>query len=378
MKHLIRLVAFICSVSLWSYVTISHAQESTDVTKESQTEEQADKSDDAQLLLWKVPRKGAAKLLPDISLIGAFAGGYFRNDPDGEQGENPERTGFNLQSIELAIQAVIDPYVRGDIFILFKEDEVEIEEATITSLSLPANLQLKGGLLLARMGRQNTQHTEQWDFVDQSFSNRYFMGVEGFGELGLEVSILFPTPWFSEFSFEFLQGENEDNFNSPSKGDFVYLGHWKNFVDLTENLGLQLGLSAAIGKNDVARLTELYGADLFLRWRPSERKGLKWQTEYFLRRRRDAVDTLVEGGLYTQLVYQFARRWETGVRGDFIGWPAEGLEQQAVSPMLTFLASEYFRVRAQYSYVRSPGVPVNHQAFLQFVFNMGPHGAHIF
>ncbi len=376
MKRIVSVI-FLILMSVTALAADKGAQKNDSVV--SETAKLADSSqEDAKLLFWKVPRKGAARLLPDISLIGSFAGAYFRDDPVGEQGENPSRTGFNLQSIELAIQAVVDSYVRGDIFILFKEDEVEIEEAFITTLGLPANLQVRAGIMLAPVGRLNSQHVEQWDFVDQSFTNRYFLGVEGLGEIGAELSVLFPTPWFSELTFGWYQGSNEDNFNSSSKADFAYLGKWNNFFDLTEDLGLQIGLAGILGMNDTQNLTQLYVADVFLRWRPNERTGLKWQTEYFMRRRKEAVNTLVEGGLYSQLVYQFARRWEAGLRADLLGLPSEGAKQQSVSPMLTFLASEYFRLRTQYNYVNVSGGRNQHQAFLQLVFNLGPHGAHKF
>ncbi len=346
--------------------------------EEVETADSEPKQESSQILVWEVPKKGAAKLLPNISLIGSLAGAYFRDDPAGEQGENPSRTGFNLQGLELSLQSVVDPYIRADIFILFKEDEVEVEEAFITTLSLPANLQIRAGILLAKLGLLNTQHIEQWDFVDQAFANRYFFGVEGFGELGLELSWLLPTPWFSELSLEWLQGENDVNFNGTAKSEFVYLGHWKNFFELTNDLSFQVGASGAFGKNENDRFTQIYGTDFYLRWRPSERLGLKWQTEYVLRRLGTVGQNLTEGGLYSQVVFQFARRWEAGLRYDHIGWPSEGFNQTALSPVLTFLASEFFRLRAQYNYVDDPSSRIQHQAFLQLQFNMGPHGAHIF
>lgn len=326
-------------------------------------------------------RPSRRALIPDISLIGSIAGGWFRDDPAVDQGENPSRTGFNLQSAELAIQSMVDPYVRGDIFILFKEASVEVEDATITTLSLPWNLQLRAGKMLARFGRQNTQHVEQLDFVDQSLANRYFFGPEGFAELGGEFSVLFPLPWFSELSFEFLQGENTGNFDGSRKGDFAYMGHWRNGFDVTANLAGQAGLSGVVGFNNTApgNRTEIYGTDLYLRWKPSERRGLKWQSEYFLRRLEDGAANPAEGGLYTQLVWQFARRWETGVRGERIGIPKEGFGRWGLSPQITFVATEFFRVRGQYNWVHTDTIAKEqHEAFLQIQFNMGPHGAHSF
>lgn len=329
----------------------------------------------------KQPALGQKALLPNISLIGSFAGAWFRNEPVGDQGENPSRTGMNLQTAELAIQSVIDPYLRGDFFLLFKEDAVEVEDATITTLSLPANLQARAGKFPARFGRQNTQHVEQLDFVDQSLTNRYFFGPEGFSELGGELSGLIPLPWFSELSFEFLQGENAGNFDGGRRGDFAWLGHWKNGFDISGNVAGQFGLSGAAGFNNTAtgNLTQIYGSDFYLRWRPSVYEGLKWQTEYILRRREGAGDIENEGGGYSQLIWQFARRWETGFRAERIGWPSETVRQWSLSPQLTFLTTEFFRVRGQYNLVHTASVArEQHEAFLQIQFNMGSHGAHVF
>lgn len=344
-------------------------------------EEKKDTSRERQLLLWKVPPQGAKALLPDISLIGTFTGGYFRDDPVVDTGENPSRSGFNMQAVELAFQSVVDPYIRSDVFVLLFEAAIEVEDATITTLSLPLNLQVRAGRMLGRFGRQNTQHVEQIDFVDFSGTNRFFFGDEGFAELGAELSILLPTSWFSEFSFEFLQGENAGNFDGPRKGDLAYLGHWKNSFDLTKNLTMVSGLSGVFGYNasGANQLTQLYGGDIYFRWKPSKSRGLKWQTEYFLRRRDLAGVKDTVGGLYTQIVAQFARRWEGGLRVERIGLPHEGFRQWQLSPVLAFIPTEFFRIRSQYNYVKTDGVDrPHHEAFLQLQFNMGVHGAHVF
>jgi hypothetical protein len=74
--------------------------------------------------LWKVPVGGgtASKLLPDISVIGSFAGAYFTQDPTGNVGPDPARTGFTLQEVELALSGVVDPYFRYDAFLSFAEE----------------------------------------------------------------------------------------------------------------------------------------------------------------------------------------------------------------------------------------------------------------
>ncbi|MDO8519825.1 MAG: hypothetical protein Q7T11_06650 [Deltaproteobacteria bacterium] len=366
----LRFIVLIVSISFSTPVLADHAEGHAGRSAEAQKN---------QVLAWKLP-KDTSKLIPDISVIGSIAGGVFRDDPVGDQGPNPARTGFNLQGIELVLQSVIDPYVRGDIFFHFHEDEVEVEEAFVTTLALPWNLQARVGKFLARFGRQNAQHHEKLDFVDYSRNNRHFFSPENFRELGVEGSILLPASWFSELSFEFLQGENEGNFDGPRKGDFAYLGHWTNTFDLSSKTTLQTGLSGAFGFNasGADHSTQIYGADLYWRYRPNDRRGLKWQTEYFLRKREDVGNTLTDGGAYTQVVGQFARRWEGGVRLERLGLPSEGTSEWSVSPVITFLASEFFKLRGQYNWVRPDNGRTGHEAFVQLQFNMGPHGAHAF
>src|SRR5262249_11786185 len=69
-------------------------------------------------------------LNPDISAIVDFAAGWFQDD-DGtiKSGDDPQSTGFKAQEIELALQAVVDPYFRADIFLTIPNLEgIEVEE----------------------------------------------------------------------------------------------------------------------------------------------------------------------------------------------------------------------------------------------------------
>lgn len=325
-------------------------------------------------------RTATQALNPNISVIGSLAGAYFNHDPIGDQAENPSRTGFNFQGIELALQSAVDPYVRGDIFIHLDEGAVSVEQAELTTLALPWNLQIKAGKLLGQFGRENGRHLEQLGFVDSSRVDRYFFGNEGFKELGVEASVLLPTAWYSQITGQFLQGENAGNFDGTRKQDFATVGRWVNTADLTQNLTLLSGLSSAIGFNKTAagNLTEIFGGDLYLRFRPSANRGLKWQTEYFWRQREAVGGKNRDGGLDSQLIWQWAKRWETGVRFDWIGIPGNAYRQRAVASDLTFLATEFFRMRAQCSFVHTESLADGHEIFLQMQFNMGPHGAHVF
>src|SRR5437870_2297891 len=81
----------------------------------------------------------AAKALnPDISAIGDFIA---------VAGHNPVQPSPSLEmhESELGFQAIIDPYARGDFFLSFGEEGVNLEEGYITFTALPAGFVAKVG-----------------------------------------------------------------------------------------------------------------------------------------------------------------------------------------------------------------------------------------
>jgi len=337
--------------------------------------------DTRQIGFWKVPtgRGTAWKLLPDISVIGVFAGAYFTQDP-GPSGHDPSRTGFNLQEIEVAFQSVIDPYIRADVFLSFLETGVELEEAYITTLALPKGFQIKAGKYLLAFGRQNPKHLEAWPFVNNNLINRIIFGDEGLNELGIEFSYLFPTPFFLQAQFSFNQGENPGNFDGPQKADFSYQGRLSGSTDITPNTTLLAGASVAFGDNNTGtdNTTGIFGGDLLLKWKPSQYKGLEWQTEYIYRRRGVQNRVESEGGISSYVLANWSKRWGAGGRVEYFGIPSETERIFRLSPMITFRTTEFFRLRLQYDLIRNIGSDTQHAAMLQMIFNMGVHGAHQF
>ena len=53
--------------------------------------------------------------------------------------------------------------LRADVFISFTPDGVDVEEAYLTTLSLPAGLQVRAGKLFSPFGRLNQQHPHVWE-----------------------------------------------------------------------------------------------------------------------------------------------------------------------------------------------------------------------
>src|SRR5688572_32604217 len=79
------------------------------------------------------PANTNPRMLPDISAVGDLIGDF---SPKGSTQEDGTR--FGIRELELALQAAVDPYFRGDVFIGFNDVEgVHVEQAYLTTTALP-------------------------------------------------------------------------------------------------------------------------------------------------------------------------------------------------------------------------------------------------
>ncbi|MEK6600670.1 MAG: hypothetical protein AABZ09_02200, partial [Candidatus Binatota bacterium] len=204
-------------------------------------------------------------------------------------------------------------------------------------------------------------------------------------EPGASIAYLLPSPWFSELTFQGLAGENDGlfRFTDDAKRRGAYLGHWKNFFDLSDAATLEVGNSYIAGKNSDSRhrLSQAAGLDLTLKWRPLQmaaEKALIWQSEYlYFTRDRGREPFTRGGGMYSSLQHQFARRWWIQGRYDLLGVPKfDDGRKHRWSTLLAFVPSEFSAIRLQHSYTsQERGSPVN-QLLLQFNYTIGSHPAH--
>ena len=350
----------------------------------------------------------AQALLPDISFLLDVALAAFSDDePLQTGGHDPRKTGFAFQQLEMGVSKSVDPYFRFDAFIVFSQFGVEVEEAYATTLALPASLQVRAGQLLTRFGRINPTHPHTWDFVDQPLAIGRVFGGEGNRGLGVELSWLTPLPWYVEVLGSATDAAGEStarSFFGPEdlgvKGplDFQLTAAIKQFFSLSDDWSLLWGLSAANGPNPTGHdnRTDVYGTDLYLKFRPISRASdtaVALQTEWLYRRRQ--VPETVEQDLsgYAQASWKFAQRWGTAARyeygsptfdlaGDRVASdldPAWTGHRHRVSANVTFWPTEFSRLRLQGS-TDLPGwreQPI-WAAFLAAEFSVGAHGAHRF
>src|SRR6267378_5148581 len=130
-----------------------------------------------------------AKLLnPDISMIGDFIGTVGRNSVV------PSRS-LELHESELGVQAIIDPYARGDFFVSFGEQGVNVEEGYITFTSLPKGFVARVGKMRAAFGKVNTIHNHALDYIDRPLATVNLLGGEdGIDDAGVSVTRIFAGP----------------------------------------------------------------------------------------------------------------------------------------------------------------------------------------
>lgn len=298
-------------------------------------------------------------------------------------GHDPNQRGFSVQNVEMVLDGAVDPYFRGQGNVIFfltpeGETELELEEAYLESLSLPANLQLRAGQYFTEFGRHNPTHPHTWGFVDSPLVNARFLGPDGLRNPGARLSWLAPTPFYSELlvGVQNSQGETASSFRSEGGhhhgeeeeevpltfrhadndrgvgdlGEMLYSARYAISFDLTSSQVLLLGTSGAFGPNSrggegAETDTQIYGVDLTWKWKPRTHHGgfpfVAWQTEALLRRYQVGAfdwgeedgplvdldtglpavlerETLTDYGFYSQLLYGFKKGWIAGLRFDWL------------------------------------------------------------
>jgi len=339
-----------------------------------------------------------AKLLnPDISLIGDFIGTAGRNTV------SPSRS-LELHESEVGLQAIIDPYARADAFLSFGETGVNVEEGYITFTSLPAGLLLKVGKMRAEFGKVNTTHNHALPFIDRPLvTNNLVGGEDGINDAGISLSRFLPAPknWFFQGTAQVYRGDSNDIFTANRRQDVSVVGHLRLYRDLAESTNVDLGGSYARGHNNAGIgttfnpdnfLTNLYGADATLRWKPLRRAiyhSFLFRTELFWSARDQlsplsTFQTQHAFGMYSHGEYRVNRRWTVGGRYDRSGRATNAsLTDTGFSGILTYWPSEFSQIRGQYRYGHLWDLAnarfTNANEFLfQFLFVMGAHGAHPF
>lgn len=391
----------------------------------------------------KSGQAGRLRLI-DISLDALFAAGGSTEDDESilnlqGGGHDPRKRGFTVQNVELSLSGAVDPYLRGETHIIYLLDPetgetlVELEEAFLTTTSLPYGLQVKAGHFFTEFGRINPQHPHQWHWQDQPVISTRLFGPDGMRGPGFRLGWLAPLPWYSEIhlGMQNANGETMASFSANKeffeerpvggrpfvkrevKGlkDMVYLARLDNSWDVTDNITAKVGLSGLHGPNATGDdgETAIYGADLVVKWRPGYRERgwpfLIWESEAMRRDYKAASyfdysdpsnvidlkeEALKDWGIYTQILYGFTPGWAAGLRYEYAAGSGDSVDgrdsdpfrddRTRVSPLLTWMPSEFSRFRVQYNYDRAEYLSDKeaHSVWLGVEFMYGAHAVHKF
>ncbi len=329
----------------------------------------------------------AAKALnPDISVIGDFIGAFGGNSQQNTVSLEPIPA-LQMHESEVGFQSIIDPYARGDFFISFGEQGVNLEEGYITFTALPAGFIAKVGKMRSAFGKVNTMHNHVLPWVERPLvSNNLVAGEDGIDDAGFSIEHIIPAPKgiYLNATGQLFRGDSGDVFHSSQRSDVSAVAHLRGYKDLNESTNLDLGVSYARGHNDQGSdfLTHLYGVDATLRWKPLRRSiyhSFVARSEFIWNDRQQLPATQKSFGYYASADYQLARRWFLGGRFDHSDRSRnDALTDKGGSVVLTYWPSEFSQLRGQYRFTRYANSIDAHELFVQLIFSLGAHGAHPF
>lgn len=335
----------------------------------------------------------------------------------GETG--PGADDLSLGESELNFNASIDDKFFGNLTFALADEEgeiaVELEEAWIQTLALPADFQLRAGRMFSGLGYLNQFHRHADDFIDRPLPYQAFLAGQYLDD-GVQLKWLAPTPVFLELGAEVFRGASFPaagavdgagaySLFAKAGGDFGLSHSWKAGVswlsadvegrfagEEEEEAALKSGEPAGgpafFGDSDLLALEFVY------KWAPNGNptvRNFKLQGEYFDRDEDGIFDGLAydgeQDGWYLQGLYQFRPGWRIGYRHDALEADNRGVagtllddggfEPERDSLLLEWSNSEFSRVLLQYTRDRSTPID-DDQLFLRYIMSIGAHRAHQF
>lgn len=353
---------------------------------------------------------------PNISIIGQ----PFSRWTDDSGDPSHDRATLDVGETEIVFDDYLNPYARGFFTLALGDEGAEVEEAYFTLLrGLPAGLTLKGGKYRVGFGKLNPNHPHVYPFAERfRVLAAYLPGDEALNETGLQLSGRLPSPgdWAITASADWLQGDSfridressgapNDPLDVDEAGDRAdeprpaVLGRLSAFGPIGERSGLELGISALQGTNNVGAetRTQVLGADAKLKLWTSANAYLLVQGEWLSLDREDAgwdepsaayTSTSVKpSGAYLFADYNFATRYNVGASFESFEQPTADPTRDSAVGLFAGLAlleeTTVFRLDWNRFMPGTPAAATEDPASvnsvtLRVIYSMGPHKAHQF
>ena len=369
----------------------------------------------AAVAAWPLVAAGAQAgvVNPDISVIGQPVLTW-TDDPSSTARKRPV---FDVGETEFVFDSALNPYARGFFAASLASGQVSLEEGYFSLLrGLPGDITLKGGKYRAGFGKLNAAHPHTYPFAERfGVLKAYLPGDDSFNETGLDVGWRVPLPGSASVTLnaDVLQGDsfriarvpgaasNDPLLLDPVEGDraseprTAWLARLAAFVPVDDRSGLELGVSATEGTNNVAAAarTRVVGGDLKTKLWTGAGSYLLVQGEFLHSERQQASwagarYVLVERtttGFYLFGDYNWAQRYNAGASFESFQDPVSGRDQHALGLFAGLaLMEETTAFRIDWRRTQRPDAalvdPAQHvqQLTLRVIYSMGPHKAHQF
>lgn len=333
-------------------------------------------------------------LNPNLSVLGDFFTSISNVDDEiiNEPGDrNHGNNGLFMRSLELSFVAPLDPFARGKAFLDITDDGVAIEEAYMELINLPLSMSVKMGVFFPEFGLLNRHHTHALAQFDRPKTSVNYFGLDGFNGMGTAFSFMLPKLLFSDASSLDLSVLNiHDNFSysSDRSVNLAYVGHLKNYYDISEASYFEYVLSAVAGNNDDITRNKTYIGSLGLHYKwqapgTAKYKSFDWKTEFFYGFNETPAGIVRSKGFYSLFHRKLDSRFWLGGRIGYSEMPYDNTQSEwDYTVNLDFWQTEFVFYRIQYQYNSrdiaympeyAGSFPSSHTLVFQFSWAMGPH-----
>lgn len=353
---------------------------------------------------------------PDISVIGQPFTRWTNDPADSAR----RRATLDAGEVEFVFDAALNPYARGTFIGSLGTDGMSLEEGYFQlQRGLPLGLALKGGKYRVGFGRLNPSHPHAYPFAERPRPlAAYLPGAESFDETGASLSEMFALPGDASLtaSADWLQGDTFRIPRAPSgaandplatagaggHGDRsgeprpAWAGRLAGFAPIGDRSGLEVGLSATRGTNNVAAAarTTVLGGDFKAKlWRSADSYLLVQGEVLQQRLERAGWDGVAAAytrspvrpsGGYLLADHAFDARHDAGVMVERWQRPGgawdiafDGFAGLALMEETTMFRVDWEHWRPGRAAGAGSVSPVD-TITLRVIFSMGPHKAHQF
>ena len=311
---------------------------------------------------------------PQISLISNFRANLINND-------RSVHKEIALKEVELGIASDVDPFLKAEAYIAFANEDgtpiAEVEEAFGKYSNLGHGISAKFGKIAGAIGRIQRNHTDQLNFLDYPFIVQDFLGAEGLRAGGASISYLLPGNRFHELTLEGLDAADSKLFAGAHSGVPVWIGHYRTFIDFSEDKSAQLGATYANGPSGSnQRRAQLFGLDMAYKWMPgSAGKSMTLESEAYWGR-PGTPGSKSAFGAFASTTYQLNHSLHGYIKYDYSEEPGTSKIRNAWSIGMTLKPTEFHHWRVEFQHSNSNFSSNKNVLNIQFQMAIGAHPAH--